>query len=101
MIVYNLTIQVEHGIHNEWLQWQKQEYIPAMMACGQFTEYRFFRLLEQDETEGITYVTQYTAPSEAHYRKFTKEFAPVFHRMTQRKWANQLVVFPTIMEFMH
>jgi len=101
MYVYNLTTCVEHSIHNEWLQWQKDQHIPAIMASGQFTEYRFFRLLEQDESTGITYVMQFVAPTAAHYIKYTEDFAPFFQRQKQVKWGNRLVDFPTVMEVMH
>ena len=100
-IVYNLTMKVEHSIHNEWLQWQKEEHIPDMMASKQFTAYRFFHLLEQDETEGIVYVIQYFASSKDHYKKYIEKFAPVLLRKANDKWGNHFVVFRTIMEVMH
>ncbi|MCW3117676.1 MAG: hypothetical protein JWM28_1758 [Chitinophagaceae bacterium] len=101
MIIYNLTMHVDHSIHYEWLQWQKEEHIPAIMATKQFTEYRFFHLLDQDETEGITYVTQFVAPSADHYKRFLEEFAPVLRSKTKDKWDNRLVVFRTVMEVIH
>ena len=37
----------------------KEEHIPEVMSSGQFSDYKFFRLLEQDETDGVTYIIQY------------------------------------------
>jgi hypothetical protein len=101
MYIYNLTTLVDHSIHNEWLQWQKEKHIPAMMASGQFTEYRFFHLLGQDESAGITYVMQFVAPTADHYKKYSTDFDPLFQQEKQLKWGNRFVDFPTVMEVMH
>ena len=101
MIVYNLTIHVEHRIHDEWLQWQREEHIPSIMATKQFIEYRFFHLLEQDETEGITYVMQLIAPTAGHYKKYIDEFAFNDQRVVNNKWGHLVLAFSTVMEVMH
>jgi len=48
MIVYNVTIKVDPQIEKDWIKWQKSENIPEIMATGLFSEYKFYRLLEQD-----------------------------------------------------
>ncbi|MES1221567.1 MAG: DUF4286 family protein [Bacteroidota bacterium] len=101
MIVYNITLHADHSIHDAWLQWHKEEHIPEVMATKQFTEYRLFHLLEQDETEGITYVTQYFASSADHLKKYVEEFSPSFRKKINDKWGNHLVIFRTVMEVMH
>ena len=63
MIVYNITIKIEPAIEAEWINWQKLEHIPEVMATGFFTNYKFYRLLDQDEEDGITYIVQYFTPS--------------------------------------
>jgi len=101
MIVYNLTIHVEHGIRDEWLQWLQAKYIPAIMATKQFIEYRFFHLLEQDETEGTTYVIQFIAPTACHYKTYIDEFASNDQRIADNKWGHLVLSFSTVMEVMH
>ena len=59
MLIYNITIKVDHSILEEWIKWQMEEHIPEIMATGLFDRYKFFRLLEQDDTEGATYIIQY------------------------------------------
>lgn len=98
MIVYNITIKILPVIETEWLLWQKQEHIPEIMASGQFYEYKFYRLLEQPETDGITYVVQYFASSMAHYNKYIDEFAPALREKALAKWGHQFIAFRTIME---
>jgi len=98
MIVYNITIKILPAVETEWLQWQKQEHIPEVMASGQFTEYKFYRLLEQNEPDGITYVVQYFASSIDHYNTYINEFAPALRQKALEKWGNKFIAFRTIMQ---
>ena len=98
MIVYNITNKVMHEIVTEWLQWQKEEHIPEIMRTGLFTEYKFFRLLEQEEEEGLTFVVQYFTPSIENYQRYINEFAPALREKAMQKWGHQFVAFRTVME---
>ena len=98
MIVYNLSIKVSPKIHKDWVQWQKQEHIPAIMATGYFTANKFFRLLEQDESEAITYIVQYFAPSIKEYDAYITKEAPLLRKKAIEKWGDQFIAFRTVME---
>src|SRR4051812_34945092 len=76
MIVYNSTIKVHPAIETQWLQWQKEEHIPETMRSGQFTSYHIYRLLDQDDNDGNTYVIQYMAPALVNYQRYLEAFAP-------------------------
>ena len=98
MIIYNSTIKVHPAIEDEWLQWQKQEHIPEIMRSGQFTDYKIFRLLEQDDSEGSTYVIQFTAPGITHYQYYLDNFAPALRQKAFDKWGDLFIAFKTIMQ---
>jgi Domain of unknown function (DUF4286) len=98
MVVYNLTIKVQEAILEDWLVWELQEHIPAVMATGLFDGYAFHRLLEQDESEGPTFVLQYQVSSLERYRQYLAEFSPAFQRDGFNKWGNGFIAFRTIME---
>src|ERR1041384_7581793 len=70
MIIYNVTIKLHPGIMEEWLQWMKQEHIPDLMRTGLFLEYKLCRLMEQDDSEGPTFVVQYFCDSPEHYETY-------------------------------
>ena len=101
MIVYNITIKILPAIEAEWIQWQQQEHIPEIMATGLFTEYKFFRLLDQDESEGITYVIQYFGSSPENYHQYINQFAPALREKALAKWGNQFIAFRTVMELVN
>jgi SNF2 family DNA or RNA helicase len=98
MFVYNITIKINAVIEREWIEWQKNEHIPDVMSTGLFHDYKFFRLLEQDETDGITYIVQYLASSLENYKNYIEKFAPVLREKAVAKWGNQFIAFRTIME---
>ncbi len=56
MFIYNITIKVNNAILKEWMKWQMEEHIPEVMSTNLFDQYKFFRLLNQDDTEGPNFV---------------------------------------------
>ena len=98
MIVYNLSIKVSNEIHDDWVKWQKQEHIPEIMATGYFTDYKFFRLLEHDDSDAIIYIIQYFASSLKEYDAYINEAAPLLSKKAIVKWGDQFIAFRTVME---
>lgn len=101
MIVHNVTIKIIPEIEDEWLQWQQQVHIPAIMALGLFSEWKLFKLLEQDDTEGSTYVLQFFAPSIAQYERFMNEHATAMQQQSFNKWGNRYIAFRTVMQIVN
>ena len=98
MIVYNNTVKIDPAIEAAWLQWQQQEHIPDIMASGLFSHYKMFRLLEQDEAEGMTFVVQYFAPTLDNYYRYIEAYAPVLRQKAFDKWGDRFIAFRTVME---
>jgi Domain of unknown function (DUF4286) len=96
-IVYNVTVKVRWDILEDWLVWQLEEQIPAVLATKLFDAHRFYRLLEQDEEEGPTFVVQYLTSSLERYQQFIIEFAPVFQQDGWERWGNGFIAFRTLM----
>jgi len=101
MIVYNVTVKVNWNILEDWLTWELDEDIPAVLATGLFYDYKFFRLLEQDETEGPTFVVQYFTGSLENYEKYMVESAPVRQESGRNKWGDGFIAFRTLMSLVN
>lgn len=101
MIVYNITIKVAPAIEEAWILWQQQEHIPEIMASGLFSEWKLFRLLEQDDDEGSTFIVQFFAPTREQYQQYIDEFASVLRQKSFDKWGNQFLAFRTVMEIVN
>lgn len=100
MIVYNITSKVRWNILEPWLAWQLEEQIPAILATKLFDDYQFYRLLEQDEEEGPTFVTQFFTSSLERYEQFLIEFSPAIQQAGWDKWGNGFIAFRTLMELL-
>ena len=96
MIIYNVTINVDESINDEWLEWMKSRHIPDVLATGMFTGYKIFRIRTDDE--GFTYSIQYFLKSDEDYEKYQKDFAPKLQAEHTEKFKNKFVAFRTVME---
>jgi hypothetical protein len=101
MIIYNVTVKVEHGIAASWLNWLKVEHIPDIIATGCFTHASVARLIETDDTEGPTYAVQYHAESKALYNRYISQFADEMRKKAFDKWGDQFIAFRSVMEVVH
>lgn len=98
MVIYNVTTKVTHFINDKWLQWMKEEHIPAIMATGLFHDYRICRLLEQDDEDGPTYSAQYFTDTLENYQTFLAEHAPKLRQTGYEVFGNQFVAFNSVMQ---
>lgn len=98
MIVCNMTIKVDPAIEKAWVQWQQQQHIPDIMASEQFTHWKMFRLLEQDDAEGMTFVIQLFAATMEHYYCYIEQYAPLLQQKAFSKWGDRFIAFRTVME---
>jgi hypothetical protein len=98
MIVYNITSKVRWNILEGWLSWQLEEQIPAILSTGAFDTFQFYRLLEQDEEEGPTFVIQFFTSSIERYEQFMIGWAPGLQETGREKWGDGFIAFRTLME---
>ena len=98
MFLYNVTVKVDHLVHNKWLAWMKVVHIPHMMDTGCFLEYTISRLLGTDESDGFTYSIQYLAKSFSTYQIYEEKFAAKMQKEHYDEFKDQFVAFRTIMK---
>ncbi|MEP6615026.1 MAG: DUF4286 family protein [Ginsengibacter sp.] len=98
MFIYNITTKVEPDIINEWTRWQKEEHIPEIIATHLFKGYKFYQLLEQDDSDGSTFVIQFFIETEENYNEYIRVFAPSLRETAIKKWGNRLVTYRSLMK---
>jgi len=98
MIIYNVTIKVEHGAAGDWVQWMKEEHIPDLMRTGLFEDARLCGLLEHEEEDGKTYVAQYFCKSRKEYDAYIDTYAVAMREKAFKAFGNKFVAFRTLME---
>ena len=98
MIVYNVTTKVRWNILESWLTWQLEEQTPAILDTGCFDNHQLFRLLDQDEEEGPTFITQFHTSTLERYQQYIIEYAPAIQQKGWEKWGDGFIAFRTVME---
>lgn len=101
MFVYNLTTKVNKEISGDWIKWQKEEYMPQIMATNLFTECKFFELIEADEMDSLTFVQQYFTDSKEKYDKYIALYSEVLRKKCFIKWKDNFISFKTFMKTVH
>ncbi|MBK8109991.1 MAG: DUF4286 family protein [Saprospiraceae bacterium] len=85
-VVYNVTIIIDHSVHDEWVDWMKNEHIPEVMATGKFTSWKMLRIIEDHNPDGLTYAIQYQAPDMEAYLTYQNECAPALAGCPKQVW---------------
>ena len=98
MIVYNVTAKVDKDAAGAWVKWMSEEHIPQLLDTGLFTETKLCKLLEQDETEGITFVAQYYCKNMEQYNRYIDEYAVIMRGRALQAFGNKFTAFRTLME---
>ena len=98
MFIYNITIKVNNAIADKWLQWQLEEHVPEIMATNLFDEYKFYRLLDQDDSEGPTFIFQFYTSRRKNYDDYIKAHAPKLREKAFTKWGNGFIAFRSLMQ---
>lgn len=97
MYIYNVTINIEESVHDQWLEWMKKEHVPAMLNTGKFKKALLTRVLVDEEMGGITYSIQYRTDSKETLQKYYNEDAEKLRAQSQ-PFAGKFIAFRTELE---
>jgi len=95
--IYNVTVNFEEEIHQEWLIWIK-EHIPQVLSTGKFEKATLTKVLVDDKIEGHTYSIQYTSYSREALDAYYKENAETLRQDALEKFADKMLAFRTELE---
>jgi hypothetical protein len=82
MLLYNVTINIDEQVADEWVIWMKTVHIPEVMATGCFTESRLLRIFGEEQG-GRAYAAQYHCPSSEIFDQYQRDFAPALQAKTR------------------
>lgn len=98
MIIYNVTLNIDNSIHDQWLQWMKNKHINEVLATGQFISARLVKVLVEEEMNGTTYSVQYVAPSRDHLESYYQNYALQLRKEGLKLFADKMLAFRTELE---
>ena len=98
MILYSVTVNIDNGVHDEWLHWMKTEHIPDVLKTGLFVDNKILRLLTEVGNGGVTYSFQYYLRSMEDYVTYQERHAPRLQAEHARRYPDKFVAFRTLLE---
>lgn len=98
MIIYNVTVNIDDSVNDDWLEWMKTEHIPQVLATGKFKEAKLTKVLVEEEKGGITYSTQFRAISREALNDYYKYHADALRTEGLKRFADKMLAFRTELE---
>ena len=97
MIIYNVTVNVDESIVDDWLKWMQEIHIPEVMESGIFIKSQINRVIVQGDT-GYTYAVAYTCKNMKDLHQYQIRFAPELQQKHTALYGNKAIAFRTLME---
>ncbi|MCK8480209.1 DUF4286 family protein [Psychroserpens algicola] len=95
MIIYNVTVNIDDTVHDQWLQWMKTEHIPKVLGTGKFEKATLSKVLVEEEMGGQTYSIQYRSYSREALDAYYREDADVLRTEGLKKFSDKMLAFRT------
>lgn len=98
MFLYNITVGIDREVENEWIQWMKKEHIPDVLNTKLFFDYKFYKVLQDQDDGNVSYSVQYFARSLDEVMIFFENFSPAIMNRLQLRYKDKHVAFMTLLE---
>lgn len=99
MIIYSVTVSVEHEVVPEWLEWMNKEHLPEIMATGCFVKYQFHKLLEPIfEPDTVTYNVLYYAENAEKLESYRNDHSPRLRHHAFLRYGEKTTAVRSVLE---
>jgi len=98
MIIYNVTVKIQYGVHNDWLDWMQNQHIGDVMETGLFLSHRLCRLIDPVDKDGFTYAIQYFAKDIDKIKRYQDVYAEKLQKEHHQKFGGRYVAFRTLLK---
>ncbi len=94
MYIYNVTINIDDAVHEEWLTWM-ESHILKVLNTNKFVSAKFTQVLVEEEMGGKTYSVQYTANSKEDLEDYYTNDAEALRIESAKKFGDKMLAFRT------
>jgi hypothetical protein len=101
MILYNVTVNVDNTIKEQWLDYMKTILLPQIMEKGYFIEYKIWKMLLEDDEEAAnstTYALQFKCLNPQMLNQHIQLHAGYFIGLLDEKFKGRYFAFRTLLE---
>ena len=97
MLIYNTTFQVHDKVHDNFLIWIKESYIPEVEKHGALRAPRICRVLSHRD-EGTSYSLQWEVDDSVVLHRWHQDQGARLNQELVKIFKDKVVGFPTLME---
>jgi hypothetical protein len=97
MVLYNVTVIIDHNHEQEWLQWMEEKHIPDVMDTKHFLECRISAIQAEDQG-GQSYAITYLSESQEKLDYYMEHLSPALQDEHNKKFGGKFAAFRTIMK---
>ena len=98
MLLHNITFNVENSVHDQWLNYMKTNFVPAVMKTNLPRKSLIMRLLTEIDNSGMTYSFQFFFDEMEDYMSYEMNFREGIYQEIARNFAGKYVMFSTLLE---
>ena len=100
MIIYNVTVNIDDSVHDEWLEWMKNNFIPSLMSSQSFTENKFYQV-KVNADQSPTYTLQLYCDNIELWQAYQELQANDHLKEVQHAWGEKCYYFCTEMQIVN
>lgn len=97
MILFNTTFHVEDEVHNEWINWVKETYIPTATESGLITDPLLCKVLNHHDT-GSSYSLQFKTDDTATLHRWYANTGNRLQVALQTTFGTKVLPFTSLLE---
>lgn len=97
MYIYNVTVNIDADVCEQWVEWMKDIHMPEVMKTGCFVDSQLLKVLYVED-QGNTYSAQYKFLEMRDIEKYMKDFAPALQADHKKIFADKYTAFRTLLE---
>lgn len=98
MLLYNVTIGIDRDVEQEWLQWMRSRYIPAVLNTGTFVDSKLYKVLHNEDEGTVSYSVQFFAEDILQVSEYLEKHEQVLGAELMQTFRDKHVAFRTLLE---
>lgn len=98
MIVFNTTFHVEEEIHEDFIEYMLQHFIPMSTKSGLLTSPRLSRVFGKEEDEGLSFAMEFAVSDLAALERWNSEESGTVYAPLLEKFKEKMAGFSTVMQ---
>jgi len=98
MLLYNVTFHVAVEVVEPFRSYMEETHLPAIRESKAIVDHKLLRLLQQDETEAVTFALQYFLPDAGTYNHHISVMDVSLKTDLFERFGENVLYFCTLME---